>query len=120
MRLKHPKGHPLCMPAAAAAVPVAGGLGTTLPSIDIARTLAKKTIDAAITGMSQQIFIQNLRNVQLQARILQTSPLALLDHTAKPPTLPIPFSPRIIWRQNHILKMRPMPRPQTRRHRRRG
>ena len=64
MQLKHPKGHPLCMPAAAAAVPVAGGPGTTLPSIDIARTLAKKTIDAAITGKSQQTLVQNCRNVQ--------------------------------------------------------
>jgi hypothetical protein len=63
VRLKHAKGHPLCMPAAAAVVPVAGGLGTTLPSIDIARTLAKKTIDAALTGKSQQTFIRNLRNV---------------------------------------------------------
>jgi hypothetical protein len=36
------------MPAAAAAVPVPGGL--VLPSIDIAKVLAKKTIDATMTG----------------------------------------------------------------------
>ena len=41
-------GRSLSMPAAAAAVPVPGG--SVLPSIDIAKVLAKKTIDATITG----------------------------------------------------------------------
>jgi hypothetical protein len=41
-------GNPLCMPAAAAAVPVMGG--AVLPSIDITRVLARKTIEAAIAG----------------------------------------------------------------------
>ncbi len=54
------KGHPLCMPAAASAVPVAGGFA--LPSLDIATTLAKKTIDAAISG--QDSLSMNLNPLQ--------------------------------------------------------
>lgn len=111
------QGHPLCMPADASAVPTAGGL--TLPSIDIAKTLAKKTIDAAISGSYSSFcfplpkhepwlhFFVPSRALLPQAVPRPTSPPA----PPRPPTttLPTQFSPQVIWRQK-LLKCRLRPR----------